>query len=155
FLAQVAELGITDRPGRAAVVHRVAAGRLRVGRLHGDVPAQVGHLAPVGSRAEVVEGEGLVEGNPGPVDGLYNPLLGLRVVADAGAESLLRLDLAGGRGQDHPVADAPAGDGLAERYRAVPLLRGVPQFEPGAAERGAVEVHAAAAADDRRERLLV
>ena len=45
FLAQVAELGVADRPGRAAVVHRMAAGRVRVGRLDDDIAAQVRDLA--------------------------------------------------------------------------------------------------------------
>ena len=47
FLAEVAELGVADRAGRVAVVHRVAATPSRVGRLDDDVAAQVGDLAAI------------------------------------------------------------------------------------------------------------
>ena len=62
LLAQVAELGVADRAGRVAVVHRVAADAVGVGRLDDDVAAQVGDLAAVVALAEVVELERAVEG---------------------------------------------------------------------------------------------
>ena len=53
LLAEVAELGVADRAGRVAVVHRVAADAVRVGRLDDDVAAQVGDLAAVVAVAQV------------------------------------------------------------------------------------------------------
>src|SRR5262249_53767716 len=102
-LAEVAELGVADGPGRAAVVHRVAAQR-EVGRLDEEVAAEVGDGAAVVAGAAVVEVERPVERQAGAGDGADDALLGLRQVADAGAEGLLGLDLAGGGGQDHSVA---------------------------------------------------
>src|SRR5262249_19666131 len=59
------------------------------------------------------------------------------------------------RRQDDAVADAPTGNGLGQGdVGGAGLRRGV-EFEPGAAQRGAVKVHAAAAADDGRTRFLV
>ena len=63
LLAQVAELGVADRAGRAAVVHRVAASLGGVGRLDDDVSAQVGDLAAVVSLAQVVLLQGAVQGD--------------------------------------------------------------------------------------------
>ena len=53
LLAEVAELGVADRAGRVAVVHRVAAHAFGVGRLDDDVAAQVRHLAAVLAVAQV------------------------------------------------------------------------------------------------------
>jgi len=47
LLAQVSELGVADRAGRAAVVHRVTAGDLRLRRLHNDVAAEVRDFAAI------------------------------------------------------------------------------------------------------------
>src|SRR5262249_26790700 len=60
-----------------------------------------------------------------------------------------------GGGDDDAVAGLPAGDRLAEHDAIGAYLRGFAEPHPGAAERCAVEVHASAAADDRRTRLLV
>ena len=61
LLAQVAELGVADRAGRAAVIHRVPADARRIGRFDDDVAAQVGDLAAEFALAEVLVGQRLVE----------------------------------------------------------------------------------------------
>src|SRR5262249_28519939 len=51
---------------------------------------------------------------------------------------------------DEPVPGLPAGDRLGQCHDRVALAGGPAELDPGAAQRGAVEVHAAAAADDGR-----
>src|SRR5205085_3532896 len=75
--------------------------------------------------------------------------------AGAGAERLPLFVLPRGRGQDDAVADPPAVHRLGERDRGVTGFRRGAELDPGAAQGGAVEVHVAAAADDRGARLRV
>ena len=153
--SEAAELGVADRAGGVLVIHGVPTGLVRLGRFDDDVAAQVGDFAAIGVLAEVVELERAIEGEFGAVDGFDEAFLGLAVVADAGLERLLHLVLAGGRGEDDAVADAPAGDRLLERHlRLTSFDRGA-ELEPGAAHGGAVELHAAAAADDGGAGFLV
>ena len=59
-------------------------------------------------------------------------------------------------GDDDAVADLPAGDRLGQGDRRLsPVFARRAELDPGAAQRCAVEVHAAAAADDGRARFLV
>src|SRR5690349_6623671 len=73
---------------------------------------------------------------------------------------LFRLSLVAGQialrgGDDHPVADAPAGNRLRERKGVVSLLRRRAKLKPGAAQRRTVKIHSPAAANNRRAGLLV
>ena len=175
LLAQVAELGVGDRPGRAPVVHGVAPDAARVGRLDDDVAAQVRHLAAVVAGAEVLELQGPVEGQAVTAEGDDGAFLGedgdarLGIGPVAAVALLLRawrvaglpppraagaVVAPGGR-DDHPVAGPPAGDGLGEGHGGAPRRRRGPELDPGAVHRGAVEVHPAAAADDGRAGLPV
>ena len=108
--------------------------------------AQVGDLTPEQPVAEVHALQRLVQSNLGAVDGLDEALLG-RIV-------LFVAQIPCGR-DDDPIAGFPAGDGLGERDGAVALHGGRAQLDPGSAQRRAVEVHAAATADDGRARVLV
>src|SRR5262249_40998032 len=132
------------------VVHGVAAGLRRVGRLHHDVAAQVRHLAAVVTGPQVLALQRPVEGEPRTVDALDDALfgtVGTAVHADVVGEL---------RGcEDDPVAGPPAGDGLGKCHRAVAGPGGGAELDPGVIHRGAVEIHAAAAANDRGARLPV
>ncbi len=70
LLAEVAELGVADGAGRAAVVHRVAALARGVGRLDDDVAAQVGDLAAIVAASQMLVLQRPVEREPVAVDGL-------------------------------------------------------------------------------------
>ena len=133
LLAQVAELGIRDRAGRSAMIHRVAADAARVGRLDDDAAAQVRDLAAIGAVAQVLEVEGPVERQAVAVDAPEGALLGVDrharlgvgpVAARGGARRRLVARLpppgapgavvASRGGDDHAVADPPARDRLGE-----------------------------------------
>ena len=105
-LAEVAELGVPERAGRAVVVHRVAADARRVGALDDHVAGEVRHLAAVVAVAEVRHRQRPVERQPGPVDRGDRPLLGGR--------SRLGGALGLGPGEDDPVAGLPPGHRLGE-----------------------------------------
>src|SRR6516165_9408107 len=45
LFTQVPEFGVADRPGRPAMIHRVPADFIRLGRFDHDVAAEIGHLA--------------------------------------------------------------------------------------------------------------
>ena len=78
FLAEMAELGVADRAGGIAMIHRVAAHAGGIGRLDDDVAAQVGDLAAIVAVAEMRELQRLVERELRAVDGLDDALLGER-----------------------------------------------------------------------------
>src|SRR5262249_36455101 len=148
FLAQVAELRVADRAGGIAVVHGVPA-LAGVGGLDDHVPAQVRDLAAVIAAAEVVLLQRLVENQPGAVDSLDEAFLGQWRLGPAGVL------VTAGRRDDDAVADLPPLHRFVQCHRGVTGLGRGAELDPGAAERGAVEVHAASAADDGRARILV
>src|SRR5262249_48616981 len=146
---------VTDRAGGILVIHRVAALAVGIGGLHYDVAAEVRHLAPIVAGAEVLVLQPLVQRDRLALDRLDAAFLGLRVVAGAGAERLLHLFRRGLRGPNAQIPAAPARPLLGQRELRVAGLCRLAEFDPGAAEGSAVEVHSAAAADDGRARLLV
>src|SRR5581483_4500099 len=158
-LAETAELGVADRAGRAVVVHRVAT-RGGVGRLDDDVAAQVGDLAAIRAAADVVEVRGAIEHEAGTGNGGDKAFFRLREVADALLKRIeLRLlqvdDLTRRRGQDDPIALAPAADRPAEHDLAVATPDRRAELDPRAAERRTVQFHAAAAALNRGQRIAI
>ena len=104
----------------------------------------------------MVEVQRLVERELRAVDRGDQPLLGLRAASsELGWKVFFVLVLPRGGGEDDAVADAPAADGFDERDRRVARGGGRAELDPGAGQRRAVEIHAAAAADDGRARFLV
>ena len=157
FLAQVAELSVADRPGRSVVIHRVTANALRLGGFDDHVARQVGDGRAVLAGAQVGILQGRIKREAGAVDCLDGADLGGNCDLVLGplpaAASGATVPFAGG--DDDAVADFPAAHRLRERHGGVALFRGGAELEPGAAERGAVQIHAPAAADDGGARVLV
>ena len=140
-------------PALLLVIHRVAAHAVGLGGFDHDVARQVGDLAAVRAGAEVFLGERLVQGQGCPLD-LDNRSLfrarGLR--AAQGAVVAARGFRAG---DDDPIARLPAADRFRQCHLGIACIRGRAQFDPGAAQRRAVHVPAAAADQDGGQRLLV
>src|SRR5262249_8342637 len=105
-LAQVAELRVTDRAGRATVIHRVAARLVGSAGLDDHIAAQVGDLAAVVAGAEVQELQRLVQLHVAVADAGDDAFFGLRGV-------LVRGDTVG-CGDDDAVADSPPRQAFAE-----------------------------------------
>src|SRR5262249_48044048 len=106
----MAELGVTDRPGRVAMIHRVAGSDHRIGRFNSDIAAEIGHVAAIDTTARMIEFQRLIESDLGPGDGFDAPLFGLSVALEAWrGECLLDFDLARGGGEDDAIAGTPAG----------------------------------------------
>src|SRR5689334_8392084 len=99
--------------------------------------------------------QGLVESNCLASNRLDDSFFRLRVVLDARLKRLLDLVLPRGRRDDDAVAGLPAGDGFFERDFGSAFLRRCAELEPGATHRRAMEIHAAAAIDDRGAGFLV
>ncbi len=60
-----------------------------------------------------------------------------------------------GRGDDDPVAHSPSGDGLGQDHCGVGLPGSPPELDPGPAHGCAMDLHAAATADDGGARLAI
>src|SRR5262249_6588531 len=99
LLAEVTELRIADGPGRVAMIHRVPANAVRLGRFDDDVAAEVGHLATIAARAEMVVLERSVERDLRAIHRFDRALLGQGRTLDMGAA---------GSSDDDLVANAPA-----------------------------------------------
>src|SRR5262249_47733191 len=113
-LAQVAELGVADGPGRVLVIHRMAALSLRIGRLNDDVAAEIGDLAPVKAIPQVPEVERGAQGQLVTVHGLDGPFLRGRSFWIWSRMGLTRSRRALGAGDDDAVADLPAAHRLGQ-----------------------------------------
>src|SRR5690606_38822539 len=136
-LAEVAEFGVAQAAGGAAVIHGVAAVALRVGRLDDDVPAQVGDLAAEIAAAAVVVFKRLVQRDGQAVKCGDRPLFRERFV--------LGVLVNAGGGEDDLVPHAPAGDGLGEGDGLGADGGVLAELDPGAAQGGAVQIEPAAA----------
>ena len=152
FLAEMAKLGVADRAGRTAMIHRVAAHAVRVGRLDDDVAAQVGDLAAVVAGPQMLEFQRFIEADDGR-------RRWSEAVRSSVKESPRRrgLPFSAGlrRGDNDMVARPPAFNRLSAGHGRIALLGRRAEFDPGAIHDGAVKVHTSAAADNGRQRLLV
>src|SRR5262249_18999330 len=75
LFAEVAELGVADRAGRAAVIHRVATISLGVGRLDDDIPAEVRDLAAIKAVPQVLKLQRRAQDQLDAVDAPDSPFL--------------------------------------------------------------------------------
>ncbi len=158
LLAEVAKFGVADRAAGIAVVHGVPARDGGVGGFDYDVAAEVRHLAAVVAAAGVVEFQRFVERQGGLVDGADFALLGCQTGLALGFAGTARVRPVVGAvraGYHDVIPGAPAADGLAQCHGLVTSLGIGAELDPGTAQRRAVQVHAPAAADDRRARFLV
>src|SRR5262249_49432217 len=131
-LAQAPKLSVADRPRGTVVVHRMATLQPGAGGFDGNVAAEVGHVAAIGSFALMVEVNSTIQRDLGARDGANEAFLGLGILADSLGEGVFRNDLPDSSGEDNPVAGTPAGHRLGQSDGRITFADRSAEFDPGA-----------------------
>src|SRR5687768_9334880 len=117
----MSKLGIAERAGGMAMIHRVSALAVGRGRLHDYIATEVGNFALIVGRSQMLVCERLVEAKDLAFDGRDDARLGQALFVIAGF----------GRSKDDAVADAPARGSVGKRHFFRPLGCRSAELEPG------------------------